>query len=217
VNKQPTPRILIAGVLALAVLSGAGMSAQAQTEAAKPPPAGMAVATFAGGCFWCMEAAFDPVKGVVSTTSGYTGGHKANATYREVSTGTTGHAEAVRVVYDPKEVSYEKLLDTFWHNIDPVDPRGQFCDKGPEYRPEIFVHDEAQKQAAETSKTELEKSGRFKQPIVVKITPAGPFYIAEDYHQDYYIKNPVRYKFYRYNCGRDARLQQVWGNESATH
>jgi peptide-methionine (S)-S-oxide reductase len=204
-------RLVLVGAAAIGLMLGAGLPAQAQTEAAKPPPPGMAVATFAGGCFWCMEAAFDPVKGVQSTVSGYTGGHKANPTYYEVGSGRTGHAEAVRVVYDPKQVSYDTLLDTFWHNIDPVDPRGQFCDKGTQYRPEIFVHDEAQKKAAEASKAALEKSGRFKQPIVVKITAAGPFYVAEDYHQDYYIKNPVRYKFYRYNCGRDARLQQVWG------
>jgi peptide-methionine (S)-S-oxide reductase len=176
----------------------------------------MAVATFAAGCFWCVEAAFDPVKGVVSTTSGYTGGHVANPSYGQVSSGTTGHKEAVRVVYDPRQTTYETLLDTYWRNVDPVDSRGQFCDKGDEYLPVIFYHTEEQKRLAEESKEALVKSKRFKQPITVKIEPAGVFYVAEDYHQDYYQKNPLRYKFYRYNCGRDARLEQLWGAAS-TH
>lgn len=204
-------RLATAGALALALIAGLVRPALAQTEAAKPPPAGMAVATFAAGCFWCVEAAFDPVKGVVSTTSGYTGGHVANPSYSQVSSGRTGHKEAVRVVYDPKQTTYQTLLDTYWRNVDPLDARGQFCDKGDEYLPVIFYHTEEQKQLADESKEALLKSKRFKQPITVKIEPAGAFYVAEDYHQDYYRKNPVRYKFYRYNCGRDARLEQLWG------
>jgi peptide-methionine (S)-S-oxide reductase len=195
---------------AVAVLSYMAVGPiQAQTEAAKPPPAGLAVATFAAGCFWCTESDFDKVAGVVSTTSGYTGGHKPNATYYEVGSGSTGHAEAVRVEFDPKKVSYQKLLDVYWRNVDPFDARGQFCDKGSQYRPEIFVHDAEQKKLAEASKAAVE--AELKKPVVVKIEQAGPFYIAEDYHQDYHNKNSTRYKFYRYNCGRDARLEQVWG------
>jgi methionine-S-sulfoxide reductase len=204
-------RLVFAGAaaFALVLVSAASTSSHAQTEAAKAPPEGLAVATFAAGCFWCTEADFDKVAGVVSTTSGYTGGHKANATYYEVGTGRTGHTEAVRIVYDPKRVSYERLLDVYWRNVDPLDARGQFCDKGSQYRPEIFVHDAEQNKLAEASKAKV--AGKFKEPIVVKITPASTFYVAEDYHQDYYNKNPVRYKFYRYNCGRDARLEALWG------
>ena len=178
--------------------------------------AGLAVATFAGGCFWCMEPPFDKMPGVVSTTSGYTGGHKAGATYEQVSAGRTGHYEAVRVVYDPQKVTYVRLLEVFWRNVDPVDARGQFCDKGDEYKPAIFVSDDEQRRQAEESKTALERSGRFKQPITVTIEPARAFWVAEDYHQDYYLKNPSKYKFYRWNCGRDARLEAVWGS-AATH
>jgi peptide-methionine (S)-S-oxide reductase len=169
----------------------------------------LAVATFAAGCFWCTESDFDKVAGVVSTTSGYTGGSKANPTYYEVGNGRTGHTEGVRIVYDPKKVTYQKLLDVYWRNVDPFDARGQFCDKGSQYRPEIFVHDAEQKQLADASKAAVEK--KLKRQVVVKITPAATFYVAEDYHQDYYNKNPVRYKFYRYNCGRDARLEAIWG------
>jgi peptide-methionine (S)-S-oxide reductase len=204
-------RIALAGVAALAVAFVYGVAAPslAQTEAAKAPPAGMAVATFAAGCFWCTESDFDKVAGVVSTTSGYTGGSKANPTYYEVGNGRTGHTEGVRIVYDPKKVTYQKLLDVYWRNVDPFDARGQFCDKGSQYRPEIFVHDAEQKQLADASKAAVEK--KLKRQVAVKITPAATFYVAEDYHQDYYNKNPVRYKFYRYNCGRDARLEAIWG------
>jgi peptide-methionine (S)-S-oxide reductase len=204
-------RIALAGAAALAIafVYGAAAPSQAQTEAAKAPPAGLAVAIFASGCFWCTESDFDKVAGVVSTTSGYTGGQKANPTYYEVGNGRTGHTEGVRIVYDPNKVTYQKLLDVYWRNVDPFDARGQFCDKGSQYRPEIFVHDAEQKQLAEASKTAVEK--KLKRPVVVKITPASTFYVAEDYHQDYYKKNPVRYKFYRYNCGRDARLEAIWG------
>jgi peptide-methionine (S)-S-oxide reductase len=204
-------KIALAGAAALAIafVYGATVPSQAQTYAAEPPPAGLAVATFAAGCFWCTESDFDKVAGVVSTTSGYTGGQKANPTYYEVGNGRTGHTEGVRVVYDPNKVSYQKLLDVYWRNVDPFDARGQFCDKGSQYRPEIFAHDAEQKQLAEVSKAAVEK--KLKRPVVVKITPASTFYVAEDYHQDYYQKNAVRYKFYRYNCGRDARLEAIWG------
>jgi len=168
-----------------------------------------AKATFAGGCFWSVERFFDKVEGVVSTTSGYTGGTKKNPTYEEVSTGATGHAESVQVAYDPKRVSYEKLLDAFWHNIDPLTPNAQFCDTGSEYRTAIFYHDEMQKRLAEKSKKALQD--RFKQPIVTEIVAASQFYPAEDYHQDFHLKNPIRYQLYRAGCGRDRRLEEIWG------
>ena len=175
-----------------------------------------AVAVFAGGCFWCMEPPFDKLEGVISTTSGYTGGTVANPTYEQVSAGGTGHYEAVKIEYDPARVTYEKLLGVFWHNIDPVDPSGQFCDKGQQYRSVIFVKDDSQRAAAEASKAALEKSGNLPRPIATTILPASAFYPAEAYHQDYYRKNPVRYAFYRWNCGRDGRLRELWG-EQATH
>ncbi len=173
-----------------------------------------ATATFAGGCFWCMEPPFDKLDGVLSTTSGYTGGDLVNPTYKQVSRGGTGHAEAVQIIYDPEKISYQTLLNVFWRNIDPLDPAGQFCDKGRQYRTAIFTHTPAQKTAAEASREALASSGKFNQPIVTEIVPATTFYPAEEYHQDYYQKNPVRYKFYRYSCGRDKRLQELW---SATH
>ena len=172
-------------------------------------------ATFAGGCFWCMEAPFDKLPGVSGVTVGYTGGRKANPTYQEVSSGTTGHAEAVQITYDAAKITYEKLLDVFWHNIDPVTPNAQFCDHGSQYRSAVFYHDDEQKALAEASKDALTKSGRFKQPIVTDITAASTFWPAEDYHQHYYKTNAVRYKFYRYNCGRDQRLEQLWGKPNA--
>ena len=171
-------------------------------------------ATFAGGCFWCMEPPYDKLDGVVSTTSGYIGGTKANPTYEQVSAGGTGHAEAVQIVYDPKKVSYEKLLEVFWRNIDPADASGQFCDKGNQYRSAIFYHNEEQKRLAEGSKAALEKSKPFKQNIATTIVPATEFYAAEEYHQDYYQKNPIRYKYYRTSCGRDRKLEQLWGKAS---
>jgi peptide-methionine (S)-S-oxide reductase len=158
-----------------------------------------------------LEPPYDKLDGVISTTSGYAGGQKKNPTYEEVSEGTTGHAEVVQVMYDPTKVSYEKLLEVFWHNIDPFTPDAQFCDHGSQYRPAIFYHNEEQKRLAENSKQELEKSGRFTQPIVTEIVPAGEFYRAEEYHQDYYQNNPTRYKYYRYRCGRDAALEKIWG------
>jgi peptide-methionine (S)-S-oxide reductase len=169
----------------------------------------LARATFAGGCFWCMEPPFDKLDGVVSTTSGYTGGQKANPTYEEVSAGTTGHTEAVEIVYDPRKVTYAQLLDVFWRNIDPTTPDRQFCDIGSQYRAAIFFHDESQRRLAEESKQVVAQ--RLRQPIVTQVVPAATFYVAEEYHQDYYKKNPIRYKFYRTGCGRDRRLEQLWG------
>ena len=168
-------------------------------------------AVFAGGCFWCVEEAFDPVDGVISTTSGYTGGRVANPTYEQVSAGGTGHAEVVRVIYDPSRVSYSRLLDVFWRNVDPITPNQQFCDRGAQYRSAIFYQDAEQRRLAEASKRALEQSGRFKQPIVTEINPGAPFYEAEEYHQDYYTKNPLRYKYYKTSCGRARRLEELWG------
>jgi len=170
-----------------------------------------AKATFAGGCFWSVELFFDKVEGVLSTVSGYSGGTKKNPTYGEVVTGNTGHAETVQVTYDPKRVSYDKLLEMFWRNIDPLTPNAQFCDSGSQYRTAIFYHDETQKRLAEKSKKALQ--GRFKQPIVTQIVPASQFYPAEDYHQDFHQKNPLRYQLYRAACGRGQRLAELWGAE----
>jgi len=205
---MPLPLRHLLAVLLLGTAAIAPRLAGAQTQ---PPPPGLAVATFAGGCFWCMEPPFDKLEGVISTTSGYTGGAKRNPTYREVSSGGTGHTEAVQVVYDPAKVSYEKLLQVFWVNVDPTDAGGQFCDRGSQYRTGIFVHDATQRKLAEASKAALEKSKPFKEPVVTEIVPAGEFWAAEDYHQDYYKKNPLRYKYYRNGCGRDQRLQALWG------
>ncbi|MDA0821133.1 MAG: peptide-methionine (S)-S-oxide reductase MsrA [Proteobacteria bacterium] len=174
----------------------------------------MATATFAGGCFWCMEPPYDELDGVLSTTSGYIGGEKADPTYHEVSAGNTGHAEAVQVSYDPTKISYEKLLEVFWRNVDPTVKDRQFCDIGNQYRTGIFYHDDEQKRLAENSKSQLESTKSFPAPIVTEIVAAGKFYPAEDYHQDYYLTNPLRYKFYRYNCGRDKRLSELWDPKS---
>ena len=178
---------------------------------AQAPAPKTAVATFAGGCFWCMEPPFDKIPGVIATTAGYMGGKKRYPTYEEVSAGFTGHTEVVQVAYDPSKVSYEQLLEVFWRNIDPTVKDKQFCDEGSQYRTAIFVHDDAQLKAAEASKAALDKTKPFKEPIVTPIQLAGEFWAAEDYHQDYYIKNPVRYSYYRTGCGRDARLKQLWG------
>jgi peptide-methionine (S)-S-oxide reductase len=171
----------------------------------------LAKATFAGGCFWCMEEAFEKVEGVVSATSGYSGGQVANPSYEEVSAGRTGHAESVEVVYDPAKVTYSKLLDAFWHNVDPITPNAQFCDHGTQYRSAIFYHNEEQKRLAEESRKTIEQSKRFKESIVTQLVMVSEFYPAEEYHQDFYKKNPIRYKFYKYNCGRAQRLEQLWG------
>jgi peptide-methionine (S)-S-oxide reductase len=179
---------------------------------AKPASAQLATAVFAGGCFWCVESDFEKLAGVAEAESGYTGGHLANPTYEQVSHGGTGHAEAVRVLYDPSKVSYEQLLDYFWHHIDPTVKDQQFCDVGHQYRSAIFYLNENQKKAAESSKAALERSGRFTK-IHTEIAPAGPFYLAEEYHQAYYKKNPIRYKYYRHSCGRDARVSEVWGTQ----
>ena len=168
-------------------------------------------ATFAGGCFWCMEPPFDKLDGVISTTSGYIGGRTRNPTYEEVSAGGTGHAEAVQVVYDPARISYEQLLQVFWHNIDPTVRNRQFCDVGSQYRTAIFSHDAGQRRLAEASKAALERNKPFSDPVLTEIAAAGEFYPAEEYHQDFYLKNPVRYKFYRTTCGRDSRLKELWG------
>ena len=194
------PTLLVLAALALP----AAATAQGATEKA----------TFAGGCFWCMEPPYDAIPGVISTTSGYIGGRTVNPTYEQVSAGTTGHTEALQVVYDPRKVTYEKLLEVFWVNIDPTVRDRQFCDTGTQYRTGIFYHSEAQRKAASASKEALEKSKPFKAPIVTPVEMAGTFYPAEGYHQDYYVKNPVRYKFYRNGCGRDARLRELWGDKA---
>jgi peptide-methionine (S)-S-oxide reductase len=167
------------------------------------------IATFAGGCFWCMEAPFDDVKGVLATTSGYTGGTKKNPTYHEVGGGKTGHCEAVEIEFDPSRITYEQLLLVYWHNVDPTSGDGQFCDRGNQYRPEIFYHDAAQKTAAESSKKEVEKKFGA---VPVNVTPASAFYPAEEYHQDFYTKDPDQYYQYRKGCGRDRRLKELWGD-----
>ena len=201
-------RTMLATTLAVAVALGATFASAAAMAS------GNAVATFAGGCFWCMEPPYDELDGVISTTSGYTGGRKQNPTYEEVSAGTTGHTEAVQVVYDPKRISYARLLEVFWRNIDPLTANAQFCDHGTQYRSGIFYHDAEQRRLAEDSKRALEASGRLKGPIVTEIVAAGTFYPAEEYHQDYYKKNPIRYKFYRAGCGRDQRLAELWGDST---
>jgi len=195
---------IAAAALALTVLAPASPTTeQAPTERAT------ATATFAAGCFWCVEQAFDAVEGVLSTTSGYTGGQAPNPTYGQVSSGSTGHTEAVQVTYDPSKVSYKTLLDTFWHNVDPFDGSGQFCDRGQQYRPAIFYHSEEEREQAEASKQQV--AGQLGKAIAVTVVQAGPFYEAEEYHQDYYTKNPVRYRFYKWSCGRAQRLEEIWG------
>lgn len=197
----------------ITALNGLLLAVTLAATAAEPVAQGKitAMATFAGGCFWCMVHPFDELPGVVSVTSGYTGGHKVNPTYEEVSAGGTGHVEAVQIVYDPAKINYEKLLNVFWLNVDPLDGGGQFCDRGSTYRSEIFYHGENQKRLAEQSKSSIEK--QLKHPVVTEIRPASTFYAAEDYHQDYYKKNPLRYKYYRYSCGRDQRLDALWGKK----
>ncbi len=187
------------------------MTISSADETSVAPGNDTAVATFAGGCFWCMEGPFDKLEGVISTTSGYAGGHTKNPTYKQTSTGKTGHTEAVQIVYDPEQVSYEKLLDVFWHNIDPTTADQQFCDRGSQYRSEIFYHDDEQKQMAEASKATLEINKPFREPILSQVSKASTFNAAEDNHQDYYKKNPIRYRYYRHGCGRDKRLEQLWG------
>jgi peptide-methionine (S)-S-oxide reductase len=191
----------------LFLLSGFAL-AQTTVQGQKPA---RAVATFGGGCFWCMEPPYDKLSGVISTTSGYMGGKTRNPTYEQVVSGTTGHTEVVQVEYDPEKVSYATLLEVFWRNVDPTQRDGQFCDHGSQYRTAIFYHNEEQRKLAAASKAQLEKTKPFKGAIVTEVTAAPEFYRAEDYHQDFYKKSPTRYKFYRAGCGRDARLQALWG------
>ncbi|HTZ18457.1 MAG TPA: peptide-methionine (S)-S-oxide reductase MsrA [Dissulfurispiraceae bacterium] len=194
------------------ILGMIGLSISVFTVATVAAAAGLERATFAGGCFWCMEHPFDQLPGVVSVTPGYTGGQKKDPTYDEVSAGWTGHAESVQILFDPKLIGYSNLLEVFWHNIDPTTRDRQFCDVGHQYRSAIFYHSEEQKKLAIESKEQLEKNKPFKDPIVTEIVPATTFYPAEDYHQHYYKKNPIRYKFYRTTCGRDKRLKELWGS-----
>jgi len=205
-----------AAVAALAIIAVSTQWVNSAGEGkVQPPQSGrLEKATFAGGCFWCMEHPFDELPGVISVTSGYTGGQKENPTYEEVSAGGTGHAESVQVVYDPVKIGYDKLLEVYWHNIDPTVKDRQFCDSGHQYRSAVFYHSEAQRRLAQQSKEALEKSRPFKEAIVTEITQASGFYPAEEYHQHYYKKNPIRYKYYRTACGRDNRLQALWGKET---
>ncbi len=195
-----------AGALVLVILAAWPGAAPAQ---APPPPPGKAY--FAGGCFWCMEEVFEKVEGVLSVVSGYMGGTVANPTYDQVSAGRTGHAESVEVTYDPTKVSYQTLLDAFWRNIDPVTPNAQFCDHGAQYRAVVFYGSEEERRLADDSKKSIEQSKRFVDPIVTQIVQAAVFYPAEDYHQDFYKKNPIRYKYYKFSCGRAQRLEALWG------
>lgn len=195
--------------LAVLLLAGGAVAQDAPRE----DSGARAVATFAGGCFWCMEPPYDKLDGVISTTAGYAGGPERDPAYRDVAGGKTGHAEVVQVVYDPARVDYETLLRVFWRNIDPFAVDRQFCDAGPQYRTAIFYHDAAQRAAAEASLAEV--AGRFDESVATRIEPVGDtFHAAEAYHQDYYLNNPVRYRYYRFNCGRDRRLEQIWGEEA---
>ena len=201
-----SPRGLAATLLLLAILGGSSGTSLAADHAK---------ATFAGGCFWCMEPEFDKLDGVAAVVVGYTGGTTKNPTYEQVSAGRTGHAESVEITYDPTKITYERLLDVFWRNIDPITANRQFCDTGTQYRSAIFYHDDGQRRLAERSKAALEREKRFAKPIVTEIVPASIFYPAEEYHQHYYAKNPLRYKYYRYGCGRDQRLRELWGPAKA--
>jgi len=203
-RRNPGPLTAFVTLMAI-VLGSVAATAQQQDTA-------QATAVFAGGCFWCVESDFDPIPGVVATTSGYTGGVTRNPTYEQVSSGGTGHYEAVQITYDPSKVTYEQLLTAFWHSVDPTDDGGQFCDRGQSYETAVFVASAEERQIAEASKTAAETAlGRA---IVTPILDAGPFYAAEDYHQDFYVKSPIRYKLYRWNCGRDQRIRQVWGKDA---
>jgi len=193
----------LGGILLVTMATQTNAATAAKTE----------TATFAAGCFWCMQHPFDELPGVISTTAGYTGGQQEKPTYAQVSAGSTGHTEAVQVVFDPNVIGYERLLDVYWKNSDPTTPNRQFCDVGSQYRPAIFYHDENQKKLAAASKASLQQSKKFPQTIITEITPASTFWVAEEYHQNYYINNPIRYKYYRFGCGRDHRLQQLWGDK----
>lgn len=203
---------IIAGLMSAAI----AYIAQAQTDDRPDPvtvlPPAVADAVFAGGCFWCVEKDFDQVDGVLETISGYTGGNVDNPTYKQVVTETTGHYEAVRVVYDPSVVTYDELVEYFWRTVDPTDPRGQFCDKGDSYRTAIFARTDQERETAENSKAVLEASGVLPDPVVTPVLDRSTFWPAEGYHQDYYKKNPLRYRLYRTSCGRDARVKELWGD-----
>lgn len=202
-------RALLVGLL----LGAVGLAGTARAQALQPPPApGLRTAAFAGGCFWCMEQPFEKLDGVTEVVSGYTGGTVANPTYRQVGGGRTGHKEAVQVTYDPARVTYERLLDVFWRNVDPLDAGGQFCDRGEEYATAVYTGDAEQRDLAERSRAAVRE--RLGRPVATEIVDAGPFYRAEDYHQDYAATHPIRYRYYRYTCGRDARLRQLWGDEA---
>jgi peptide-methionine (S)-S-oxide reductase len=207
-GRRMVTAVLVSSIVATGALAA---SAPAAKPAARPTPA-IEKATFAGGCFWCLETAFEGLPGVTAVISGYTDGAKPNPTYEEVSAGGTGHAESVQITYDPRRISYAQLLDLFWHNIDPTQANGQFCDHGSQYRSAIFYHDAAQRRLAEESRRKIETTPqRFKKPIVTAIVAATPFWPAEEYHQDFYRKDPVRYQSYRTGCGRDRRLSELWG------
>jgi peptide-methionine (S)-S-oxide reductase len=206
IMEETIMKTFIIAVMGLSTVFLAAATAMAATN--------LEIATFAGGCFWCMEHPFDQIPGVVSVTSGYTGGHKKNPTYEEVSAGGTGHAESVQIIYDPSKVTYEKLLSVYWHNIDPTTKDRQFCDTGSQYRSAIFYHNEEQRSQALKSKAKLEQNKPFKGPVATEIVQAAEFYPAEEYHQHYYRKNPIRYKYYRTSCGRDHRLRDLWGAEA---
>lgn len=200
-------------VLSVLFLTGP-MDAVAASDTKTMPARAEAVATFAGGCFWCVESDFDHVPGVTRTISGYTGGNLKDPTYRLVSAGNSGHIEAVQIYFDPRKTSYEALLDVFWHSVDPTDTGGQFCDRGDSYATAIFANSPEQKKIAEAGLARLNKSGVLKRPVVTPVRTASAFYPAEGYHQDYYTKNPLRYKFYRLSCGRDARIRELWGADA---
>ena len=204
--------VMIAGLVLLGLGSLKGKMTENSPAAVEEYP-GLPRAVFAGGCFWCVQADFEKVNGVVKVISGYTGGYTENPSYREVSDGKTGHLEAVQVIYDPEKVNYDELLEFFWRHVDPTDPGGQFVDRGPQYRSVIFYGNESQRAAAEESKRKLENSARFDKPIVTEILPFSKFYTAEEYHQDYYKKNPLRYRYYRYNSGRDQFISRIWGKD----
>ena len=210
---QPSRRVMATVFLAASLVATAASAASAPAATPGSPPSPvLEKATFAGGCFWCVETAFEGLPGVTTVISGYTGSEKVNPSYEEVSAGGSGHAESVQITYDPKRVTYAQLLDIFWHNIDPTQANGQFCDHGTQYRSAIFYHDPTQKQLAEASKRALETGPRrFKGAFVTSIVPASRFWPAEGYHQDFYRKDPVRYESYRTGCGRDRRLTELWG------
>jgi len=209
-------KIILAVFILYLALAGFSKNNETMKEVPKEDvnASNLSEATFAGGCFWCMEPPFEKLDGVIEVIPGYTGGTKVNPTYKEVSAGGTGHLESIRVVYDPKQITYQKLLDTFWMQINPTDAEGQFVDRGEQYTSSIFYHNENQKELAEKSLKELNASGRYEEPIITPIREAGKFYPAEEYHQDYYKKSPLKYKFYRFNSGRDQYLKKVWGNDT---